>query len=92
MLYGSSCGELTIMSGSDSLLQVRFLEAQNKKLANELATLKDKWGKETERIKAMYDAELSQLHKLQDEGERAKAELEVRISSLEDQLNEVQIL
>ena len=68
------------------------MEAQNKKLANELAALKDKWGKETERIKAMYDAELSQLRKLLDDGERAKAELEVRISSLEDQINELQVL
>ena len=68
------------------------MEAQNKKLANELATLKDQWGKETERIKAMYDAELAQLRKLLDDGERSKAELEVRVSSLDDQINELQVL
>jgi intermediate filament protein if len=36
--------------------KVRFLEAQNRKLADELDKLKAKWGKETTQIKAMYQA------------------------------------
>nr|UFQ72716.1 intermediate filament b-like protein [Macrostomum spirale] len=72
--------------------KVRFLEAQNKKLSNELQQLKDRWGKETERVKQTYETELAQLRKLLDGSEKHKAEAEVRISSLEDQLNELQVL
>uniref|UniRef100_A0A1I8GUV3 IF rod domain-containing protein n=1 Tax=Macrostomum lignano TaxID=282301 RepID=A0A1I8GUV3_9PLAT len=73
--------------------KVRFLEAQNKKLSNELQQLKDRWGKETERVKQTYETELAQLRKLLDDSEKQKAEAEVRISSsLEDQLNELQVL
>ena len=34
--------------------KVRFLEAQNRKLASELDELKSKWGKETNAIKVIH--------------------------------------
>lgn len=64
--------------------QTRFLEAQNRKLAKELKDLQDRWGIETKRIKQMYETEMAQLRKLLDESERAKGELQVQVSSLED--------
>lgn len=66
------------------LPQTRFLEAQNRKLAKELKDLQDRWGIETKRIKQMYETEMTQLRKLLDESDRAKAELQVQVSSLED--------
>ena len=69
-------------------LQVRFLEAQNRKLADELEKLKAKWGKETSQIKAMYQAELDEARRLLDEAEKDKARLEIRVASLEEQLEE----
>jgi len=68
--------------------QGRFLEAQNRKLADELEKLKAKWGKETSQIKAMYQAELDEARKLLDEAVKEKARLEVRVASLEEQLEE----
>lgn len=69
--------------------KVRFLEAQNKKLAAELDELKNKWGKETSAIKAMYEIELQQCRKLLDEAEKEKAPLEVRMHTLEEQNHEL---
>lgn len=40
-------------------LQVRFLEAQNRKLAADLDMLRGRWGKDTSSIKIMYEGELS---------------------------------
>ena len=68
--------------------QVRFLEAQNRKLADELEKLKARWGKETSQIKAMYQAELDEARRLLDEAEKDKARLEIRVASLEEQLEE----
>ena len=69
--------------------KVRFLEAQNRKLADELNKLKDKWGKETSAIKAMYQAELDEARRLLDEAEKEKARLEIRCASLEEQIEEL---
>lgn len=68
--------------------KVRFLEAQNRKLADELEKLKASWGKETSRIKAMYEVELDQARKLLDDGQKDNARLEIRVTSLEEQLEE----
>jgi len=68
--------------------QVRFLEAQNRKLSDELEKLKAKWGKETSQIKAMYQAELDEARKLLDEAVKERSRLEVRVASLEEQLEE----
>jgi intermediate filament protein if len=69
--------------------KVRFLEAQNRRLADELEKLKARWGKETSQIKAMYQAELDEARRLLDDGEKEKARLEIRVASLEEQLQEM---
>jgi len=68
--------------------KVRFLEAQNRKLAAELDALRNKWGKETASVKAMYQAELDEARRLLDDAEKEKARLEIRCTSLEEQLDE----
>lgn len=72
--------------------KVRFLEAQNRRLADELEKLKAKWGKETSAIKAMYQAELDEARRLLDDAEKEKARLEIRCASLEEQIEELRIL
>ena len=69
--------------------KVRFLEAQNRRLADELDKLKQKWGKETTAIKAMYQAELDEARRLLDESEKEKAKYQIRCDSLEEQMNEL---
>jgi len=69
--------------------KVRFLEAQNRKLAAELDALKQKWGKETTAIKLMYQTELDEARKLLDDAEKEKARLEIRVHTLEDQIDEL---
>ena len=39
--------------------QVRFLEAQNRKLAADLELLRGRWGKDTNTVKTIYEAELT---------------------------------
>ena len=69
--------------------KVRFLEAQNRKLADELEKLKAKWGKETTAIKAMYQAELDEARRLLDEAEKDKAKFQIRADTLEEQMGEL---
>lgn len=69
--------------------KVRFLEAQNRRLADELEKLKSKWGKETTAIKAMFQAELDEARRLLDDAEKEKARLEIRCASLEEQIEEL---
>jgi len=69
--------------------KVRFLEAQNRRLADELEKLKAKWGKETTHIKAMYEAELDAAKKLLEEAEKEKARLEQRVAALEEEIEEI---
>jgi len=69
--------------------KVRFLEAQNRRLADELEKLKSKWGKETTQIKAMYQAELDEARRCLDDADKEKARLEIRDASLEEQLEEL---
>jgi len=71
--------------------QVRLLEAQNRKLADELDKLKTKWGKETAQIKAMFQAELDEARAALDEAEKEKARLEIKVASLEEQIEELRI-
>ena len=63
----------------------RFLEAQNRKLVNELDELRSRWGKETTHIKSMYEAELAEARKLIDDLSRDKAALEIKMSSMQEQ-------
>lgn len=71
-------------------MQVRDLEAQNRRLADELDKLRSKWGKETMQVKAMYQAELDDARRAIDDAEKEKARLEVRLSSLEELSEELQ--
>lgn len=68
--------------------KVRFLEAQNRRLTDELARLKAKWGRETSVVKAMYQAELDEARKCLDVADKGKARLEISVASLEEQLEE----
>uniref|UniRef100_A0A1I8GCI6 IF rod domain-containing protein n=1 Tax=Macrostomum lignano TaxID=282301 RepID=A0A1I8GCI6_9PLAT len=63
--------------------KTRYLQAQNKKLKDELAGLKARWGKETEKIRQMYDVELKQLRRLLDDAERMKGEKDAKLASLD---------
>ncbi|ESO10791.1 hypothetical protein HELRODRAFT_185279 [Helobdella robusta] len=69
--------------------RVRSLEATNRKLADELAKLKEKWGKETAQVKAMFQAELDEARRQLDEAEKDKARLEIKVASLEEELEEL---
>ena len=69
--------------------KVRFLEAQNRRLGDELEKLKAKWGKETTHIKAMYEAELEAAKKLLEEAENEKKRLEQRVAALEEEIEEI---
>jgi len=69
--------------------KVRFLEAQNRRLVDELEKLKSKWGKETTQVKAMYQAELDEARRLLDDAEKEKARLEIRVASLEEIFQEL---
>jgi len=71
--------------------KVRFLEAQNRRLADELEKLKSKWGKETEMIKAMYEAELAEARRLLDDAVKEKSRLEIRLTSTEEYLDELKM-
>ena len=70
-------------------MKVRNLEAQNRHLADELAKLKSKWGRETSQVKAMYETEVDEARQALDEVGREKARLEVRASTLEDLTEEL---
>ncbi|XP_005099118.1 nestin [Aplysia californica] len=70
--------------------KVRFLEAQNKKLASELEQLRSHWGKETSAVKQMYETELEEARKLIDETNKEKARLQLRVGQLEEQLDDFQ--
>lgn len=69
--------------------KVRFLEAQNRKLGQELEDLKGKWGKETSAIKQMYETELTEARGVIDETNKEKSKIEVRMQSLQDQVNDL---
>jgi len=69
--------------------KVRFLEAQNRRMADELEKLKKKWGHETGLIKAMYEAELSEARRLLDDAVKDKSRLEIRLTSTDEYIDEL---
>lgn len=71
---------------ADYLDRVRFLETKNLNLAEELEKLKTKWGKETAQIKAMFQAELDEARNNLDDVLKEKARLEIRSTSIEEEL------
>ncbi|XP_074654132.1 60 kDa neurofilament protein-like isoform X2 [Tubulanus polymorphus] len=66
--------------------KIRFLEAQNRKLAQELETLKSRWGKETIEIKKRYEGELLEARNLVDDLTKEKAKWQLRANTLQDEL------
>jgi len=69
--------------------KVRFLEAQNRKLTDDLVKLRWRWGKETTNIKAMYEAQLNEARRVLDDAEKDKARSEIRYASLAEQLDDM---
>ena len=63
--------------------KVRYLEAQYRKLADDLNKLTEKWEKET------AQAELDDDRHALNEAEKEKARLEIRVASLTDQLEKL---
>ncbi|KAM3727451.1 Intermediate filament protein [Dirofilaria immitis] len=68
--------------------KVRFLEAQNRKLAADLDLLRGKWGKDTFNIKQMYEREISDASKLINETVKQRNDLEKQIQKMQDELFE----
>ncbi|CAG9532921.1 unnamed protein product [Cercopithifilaria johnstoni] len=68
--------------------KVRFLEAQNRKLAADLDLLRGKWGKDTFNIKQMYEGEISDARKLINETVKQRDELEKQIHKMQDELTD----
>ncbi|VDN08407.1 unnamed protein product [Thelazia callipaeda] len=68
--------------------KVRFLEAQNRKLAADLDLLRGKWGKDTFNIKQMYEGELLEASKLIGETAKQRDDLDKQILKMQDELNQ----
>lgn len=69
--------------------KVRFLEAQNKKLADELDALKSRWGKQTTVIKTMYQTDLDQVKRLLDDCEKDTQRLQIQVASMEEKVDDL---
>jgi len=68
--------------------RVKGLESQNRKLVADLEELRGRWGKDTWAIKEKYSGDLSTARKHMDDAGRQKAEIEVQISRLTEDINE----
>jgi intermediate filament protein if len=68
--------------------RVNGLEAQNRKLVAELEEMRGRWGKDTWQIKEKYAGELTDARRTIDDAGRQRAEVEVQIARLQDDINE----
>ncbi|PAV55899.1 hypothetical protein WR25_13815 isoform B [Diploscapter pachys] len=68
--------------------RVKKLEEQNRKLVADLDELRGKWGKDTSEIKIKYSESLSTARKDIDDAARRKAEIDVKVARLRDDLAE----
>uniref|UniRef100_A0A915E2N4 IF rod domain-containing protein n=1 Tax=Ditylenchus dipsaci TaxID=166011 RepID=A0A915E2N4_9BILA len=68
--------------------RVKKLEEQNRKLVADLEDLRGRWGKDTSEIKIKYSSSLSTARKEIDGGARKKAEIDVKVARLKDDLAE----
>ncbi|KJH42071.1 intermediate filament protein [Dictyocaulus viviparus] len=68
--------------------RVKRLEEQNRKLVADLDELRGKWGKDTSEIKIKYSESLSTARKDIDDSARRKAEIDVKVARLRDDLAE----
>uniref|UniRef100_A0A8R1TJR0 Intermediate filament protein B n=2 Tax=Onchocerca TaxID=6281 RepID=A0A8R1TJR0_ONCVO len=69
--------------------RVKKLEEQNRKLVADLEELRGRWGKDTSEIKVQYADSLRDARKEIDDGARRKAEIDVRVARLKDDLAEI---
>ncbi|CAJ0938057.1 unnamed protein product, partial [Mesorhabditis belari] len=69
--------------------KVRFLEAQNRKLATDLDALRSKWGKDTHNVKNMYERELGDAQKLIEDTHKQRKELEGQVKKMQDELTDI---
>lgn len=67
-------------------VQSKYSEMQNRKLVEELRALRENWGKETQRIRRLYDGELGGLRQKLEETENEKGFLEIKLELLEGDL------
>jgi len=68
--------------------RVKGLEAQNRKLVADLDDVRGRWGKDTAEIKAKFAVQIVDARKQIDDAARQKAEIEVHIARLQDDLND----
>ncbi len=68
--------------------RVKGLESQNRKLVADLDDVRGRWGKDTTAIKTEFAGNLMNARKLIDDGQRSKAEIEVQIGRLQEDLVE----
>lgn len=68
--------------------RVKGLESQNRKLSADLEDLRSRWGKDTWSIKETFAGQLTDARKLMDDTGRNRAEIEVQIARLTDDINE----
>ncbi|VDN50709.1 unnamed protein product [Dracunculus medinensis] len=68
--------------------KVRFLEAQNRKLAADLDLLRGRWGKDTMSVRSMYEGELQEARKVVRDTEHEREDLERQIRKLTEELAE----
>ena len=68
-------------------MKSKFLEQQNRKLVEELRALRENWGKETQRIRRLYDGELGGLRQKLEEAENQKGILEIKLELLEGEVS-----
>ncbi|VDP06866.1 unnamed protein product [Soboliphyme baturini] len=73
---------------SNYIDRVKGLEAQNRKLVADLEDLRGRWGKDTSEIKLKYSDELNDARKYIDDMARQKAEIEVQIARLQEDIAE----
>lgn len=69
--------------------KVRFLEAANRKLSDELETLQARWGRETTQVKAMFEEELKEARRLLDESDKERTRLDIKVNFVEEQNDEL---
>ncbi|KAK0397109.1 hypothetical protein QR680_001986 [Steinernema hermaphroditum] len=68
--------------------KVRFLEAQNRKLAADLDGLRNRWGKDTTSVRTMYESELTEARRLIEETNKQRDDMEGQIKKLQAELSE----
>jgi len=67
--------------------KVRFLEAQNRKLATDLSYLQTRWGQDSTNVRDMYEGDLRQAKRVFEEAEKLRKDLLDECRLLQDDIN-----